>query len=324
MKRIRRIRRQVITGHIQPERVRVLQLDPVGCIAILIFQRAFVIGQKLTDLRRRERDIHTDRHLRNGIPRFVRCGQRVGRCDTWLHTDEAVGGGDRPDPGKDGRPCRASKLPSQCGGFARSNGIVVRGEDIDVRDQSAINFDLRGLRIISCPAVVHDSNETPCKCAAGIVCSRDGVHSGDSAIGAIRAQGCAPLEDSCLTAIVGVDFHAIIRQPFRATTVRAIAQENAIQLIRTAQINFEVIIQSAGRGEWMRKGVGVAIREGRGDQVSPGCPGRGHRLAERQIRLWRFLRDRVRGKRQKLRKNDNPPEGRGLEHKRPYSTNEAG
>ena len=73
----------------------------------------------------------------------------------------------------------------------------------------------------------------------------------------------------------------------------------------------------------MSKRVGVAIREGGGDQVSPGWPRRDHRFSERQIRLRRFLRESVRGDQPKLRKNGNPPQGRDLEHKRTYSTNEA-
>jgi len=126
-----------------------------------------------------------------------------------------------------------------------------------------------------------------------------------------------------VTAIVGVDLDAIIGQPLRTTTVGAITEENAIQLVGTAQINLEVILQSAGRGEWMSKRVGVAIREGGGDQVSPGRPRRDHLFSERQIRLRRFLRESVRGEEQKVRNNGNPPQGRDLEHKRTYSTNEA-
>jgi len=72
---------------------------------------------------------------------------------------------------------------------------------------------------------------------------------------AVRAHCGVPVQDSCVTGVVGVELDAIIRQPLRTTTVGAIAKENAIQLIRTSEIDLEVIIESPGSGEWMTESV---------------------------------------------------------------------
>ena len=125
-------------------------------------------------------------------------------------------------------------------------------------------------------------------------------------MGAVRAHCGVPVQDSGVTAVVGVDLDAIIGQPLRTTTVGAIAKENAIQLIKTSQIDLEIIIERPGSGEWMAECVGVAIGEGRRNKVAPGWPGRGHRFSEREIRLGRVLPDCVRGAEQELRKNSHP------------------